>query len=374
MAGNTRVKKRRSVARNRVITVLRQQIAEGKLVPGSRLPIRVELQGQFQVSHVTLQRAIDNLAQDGFLQSRGRLGTFVADRPPFLNNYALVFPHHPGAGAWTKLWSAVAHEAVAFEQAQVRRIPIYYDIIDGTPNNETYQSLLRDVREHRLAGLMFASSPHLIEGTPLIQEPGIPRVAMMSTPNNPALKLWNVNIDGQSFVEMALDYLAKRGRKRLAILAAPGLLATFSDNPAFAANAEARGMMIRDYWQQYVWEGSPICARNAVDLLMRGTQDGRPDALIIADDNLVESAIAGLMKAGVRVGEDVDVVAHANFPLTAMTGQPIRRLGFDVRQVIARCIEAIDRQRAGEAEPQELMVQAQWEQDVPGATHILGSI
>ena len=41
----------------------------------------------------------------------------------------------------------------------------------------------------------------------------------------------------------------------------------------------------------------------------------RPDCMLVSDDIVVDSVVAGILDAGLRVGEDIDVVAHCNYPL-----------------------------------------------------------
>ena len=73
--------------------------------------------------------------------------------------------------------------------------------------------------------------------------------------------------------------------------------------------------------------------------------------ILIADDNLIEPATAGLVAPGVRVPEDLDIVGHCNFPWPAPSHLPITRVGYDIRRFLRSCVESIDRQRGGEDEP-----------------------
>src|SRR5690606_4094495 len=77
----------------RVIESLRTEIITGALEPGMRVPPRRELAERLSVSLLTVQQAVDRRARDGFVEARGRSGTFVAERPPHLMNYAIVFDH-----------------------------------------------------------------------------------------------------------------------------------------------------------------------------------------------------------------------------------------------------------------------------------------
>ncbi|MCB9947827.1 MAG: GntR family transcriptional regulator [Rhodospirillaceae bacterium] len=67
---------------HRVYVVLREQILEGAYGPGRALPSEHDLARQFQVSRVTVRRALEALEADGMvLRQRGR-GTFAIPSKP----------------------------------------------------------------------------------------------------------------------------------------------------------------------------------------------------------------------------------------------------------------------------------------------------
>jgi len=94
------------------------------------------------------------------------------------------------------------------------------------------------------------------------------------------------------------------------------------------------------------FQASRVTVQRALDSLLKN-QRQRPDALIIGDDNLAEHVVQGLHDAGVRVPQDLDVIAHCNLPLVTRCKLAIRHLGYDVREVLKFCIDSIDRQRMG---------------------------
>lgn len=61
----------------RVLTDLRRLIASGEYAADEQLPPRIELASRYGVSHMTVQRAIDQLKDEGLLYSRPGLGVFV---------------------------------------------------------------------------------------------------------------------------------------------------------------------------------------------------------------------------------------------------------------------------------------------------------
>jgi GntR family transcriptional regulator len=57
---------------------LREQIRQGQLVPGQKLPAEDELAAQFGVSRMTVRQGIADLIDEGVLYRRRGVGTFVA--------------------------------------------------------------------------------------------------------------------------------------------------------------------------------------------------------------------------------------------------------------------------------------------------------
>ncbi|WP_432535249.1 FadR/GntR family transcriptional regulator [Kineococcus arenarius] len=91
-------------APERVVTLLRDRIAGGKLVPGDRLPRERDLAADLGVSRSALREAIRALAVMGLLETRHGSGTCVTALGPvdLLSNVGLVASVMP-SGAVTEL-------------------------------------------------------------------------------------------------------------------------------------------------------------------------------------------------------------------------------------------------------------------------------
>jgi GntR family transcriptional regulator len=59
----------------RVLTDLRRKIESGEIA--GQLPSRLSLASEYDVSHMTIQRAIDALKEEGLVHSVPGLGVFV---------------------------------------------------------------------------------------------------------------------------------------------------------------------------------------------------------------------------------------------------------------------------------------------------------
>jgi DNA-binding LacI/PurR family transcriptional regulator len=347
------------ISRNATIVAqIRREIVAGRFPADSRLESHRDLAARFAVAGVTVQTALKQLEREGFIESRSRSGTFVVARPPHLNQYALVFPHDPVARFaeqnWSRYYQALTQAAVTFQQETGCRVLMFHGVTEHT-DSEDRQRLIAYMETHRVAGVIFANAPFQLVNTPILDLPGIPRVAFQTQqmfPHVPA-------VTGEGELDKVLDHFAALGRRRVALI-------DYDLGPKFEANLQAglraRGMVSHRRWRQFVSMRTPAGARHAVELLMHDEE--KPDALYIDDDNFVEHALGGLIDAGVRVPDEVAVVGHANFPVAPSKPLPIRLIGYDTRALFQTCAELIDRQRAGEQVPGMTVVPMLWEEEV----------
>jgi DNA-binding LacI/PurR family transcriptional regulator len=341
-----------------VVTALRQRIVGGEFGAGARLPRHLDLSRELRVSTNTIQRALDRLAAEGFVEARGSNGTFVTDAPPHLAHYAIVFSTSEQTSQH-RFKDALAREWSRLPSREGRRYIAYYGI-SGDPAHvdaaET-QRIRDDLKAQRLAGLFLVSAA---VSYPVIQPYAgdLPVVGISETPHAgvrqfPLARNW---------AERAVDELARLGCRRIAIVTAG------QQSPAYVQHVVdlivQRGLETRRPWLQAAWPEEPQWARHATHLLMDRPADDRPDGMIITDDNLVEEAVGGVLDAGVKVPSELHVVAHCNFPWPAPSVVPLRRLGYDARQIVRRAVEMISAMQGGD-QVNALEVPVVYEEELP---------
>jgi DNA-binding transcriptional regulator YhcF (GntR family) len=329
---------------------LKQQLVDGSLRPGARLPPQRRLMQRYRVSLPTVQQAMSPLVRDGFLVTRGARGTFVAAHPPHLCRYGIVFPYRPRDHEnWNEFWRTLYREALALDGVGERRLPVYYDV-RAHESSRDYRQLVHDIRAGLLAGLLFTYCPHELLGTAVLRHRGLPRVAL-SPVTGTGLPV--VRLDQASFIRKALARVCARGRQRVALLlpaAGPEWV-----GPWTAGMAEC-GLRPRPGWLLSVPPPEPAGATAITRLLFQPAARGEwPDALIVADDNLLPHVIAGIQAAGVEVPGQVEVVAHANFPLARPCPLPVCRLGYSARQILLESLAMLDSQRRRESCPDRVV-------------------
>lgn len=334
------------VKQDEIVDELRGRIMSGDLGPGARLPNRKALREQFHVSPVTVQRALDRLLAQGFVRARARLGTFVVDSPPHLHHFGLVVPflHREHR---SQFYDALSIEAHRLAKSGTCSITVYADEGDGTEACD-YEMLLADLREHGLAGLIFATIPNDFKGTLALTDPTLHRVACMAP--DPAFPFPAIQVLRDEFFRRGLEFMAQKGCRRVAVLdtkegnrvTPPG---------SIIALARSMGMSIPPYWYQSVPLAGVDCGRGVMHLLFGDGAVERPDGLLIADDNLVEDATLGLKDAGYPGRSDLKLVAFCNYPWLPNTHFPATWLGVDTREILRDGIALLGAQQRGEEVP-----------------------
>lgn len=336
-----------------VVTEVRRRILHGELAPGSRLPPVVEWIKAFSTSPHTVQRAIGHLRKAGFVVSRKGVGNYVSPHPPHLCHVAMVFPEDPVTSSiWMNnfftAWrdAAKACNAKRARRADGLRLSIFQECggLDVVRNN---RELLHLAEESRLAGIIFICSPLRLDAV-MSKFAGLPIVTVL------ARRPYAMGIELTDMLPQALDFLARRGRKRVALLS--GALDPDAICDAFVVQAAERGMVTRDTWMQHGNAEAPEWSSRLIRLLFGTAPADRPDALVIDNDNLVPSATRGLREAGVRMSKALDVVAGTNFPSVLSSVVPIHRIGYDIQAALDIALDLIARRRRGEVTPDSTLL------------------
>jgi DNA-binding LacI/PurR family transcriptional regulator len=164
----------------------------------------------------------------------------------------------------------------------------------------------------------------------------------------------------------ALEHLARRSCRRVAVIKARVHGDPDVREQHLLEMLAGHGMEVRRCWIQSALADAPQHAFELAQLLMYAPRRKRPDGLIIADDNLLLHATQGLVAAGVRVPDELEVVAHTNFPWPTPSAVPARRLGFDTHRLLQACIETIEKQRRGQRVPAMNVLPPVFEEELAG--------
>ena len=142
-------------------------------------------------------------------------------------------------------------------------------------------------------------------------------------------------------------HLFERGRRAIAFLNLPGLIAGAQREAGFRAAHQARGLTVRDDWIKPATRG-PIYSDRARSLvfehvraLLSGPQ--RPDSILCGNDRVALEVYGAVRRVGLRIPDDVAVASFDNQveiagrldpPLTTMA-LPHRELGRRAGEILA---------------------------------------
>ncbi len=341
--------------------LLRDRILAGQFKPGDRLPAIAELQAEFATTKVTALRAIGTLAAHGYLRTEQRAGVFVTDHPPHVSEFAIAFPwgerHAP-----SRFYRAIQSECEKLQDAS-RKMSMFFDIAYSAESADMRRLKTRVV-DHRLAGIIFAHNPYMLEDSVVMQESIMPHVYIAAREID--AKLTSVYPDLEGFWDRALARLAARGRRRVAVLMISQAGTPDEKFERVEQRCSRHGLTTRPEWvhgfsvETAAWT-KPVCR-----LLFQTGGAEQPDALLIADDNFVAGATAGVAASGIKVLRDLDIVAMANFPHPTTSQVPVERLGFDITRLVATCMDLIGQKRCGEKVPAHTAIPAVFEEEFGG--------
>jgi DNA-binding LacI/PurR family transcriptional regulator len=325
--------------RDELIQFMLESIHSGEWVYGHQIPTQEELKSRYDAYSETVHEAIKCLSEAGYLQARGRAGTFLVNRPPHLHQYALVFPD------WSidhsRFWSGLRLAANQWETAHQARIQSFFipDRAGSAGDTHKLESL---ISTRALAGIVFGYRPWRSIDQPFINAQKIPRVVIGSACPEGAPWVFD---DTELFLDRAIERLAQRGRKRLAAILPSGVAGTWMNR--LAQLASRHQMRFEPQWVQFAMAHEPVFARHAAMLLLDPAQSQGPDALLVADDHFVEPVAEGIKTIGARThGRGaVEVVAMCQFMVPPANPLGFTFLGFDSSSLLSTCMSRLTEQR-----------------------------
>jgi DNA-binding LacI/PurR family transcriptional regulator len=333
---------RKAVRQREVYELVIDFLKSGRWLPGEKLPVRLELIKELDVSSVTIQRALDDLVADGFLRSDGCRGTFVADYPPYLYTYGVVFN-----GVYRGTERAGRAEAIRLSMNQLKkRHPDIsfkeYHNLEWFRDRTDYNRLIEDIEHRRLAGLIFMNTPFEFNGTPIV-ESNLPKFAFMSSPQNKEVTTIAMNWSSAEFYSKAIRYFEEKKCKKLAVLVTSiydqDVVKRMTSNLMAYINGKSL-----EFNGNMILGGSlnnEVLTLNTLELLF--AQPDPPDALLIMDDNITNNISGSFMKLKNRP-EKLTILSSTNFPYIPDFPLPIGYIGMDLSETMEFALDFIYKQ------------------------------
>jgi DNA-binding LacI/PurR family transcriptional regulator len=280
------------------------RIQSGEWRKGTKLPSIDELEQTYEYSRMTIFKAIQELARQGYLKAERGVGTFVA-RERLGGRIGLVVSDdvlNPQRTPWAPMFS---RQLRAFFERVDYSFKIYIEESSESPAaaGGFNEELAEDLRGRRLTGLVTAhcNAPQYLPTWKEWAQASVPLVDVSSYRTIPH----RVEFDKASVIEIWLRLCAGNERVRPAAL--------FSAEPEYAlAQATQRGFVTCPEWYpvNVVTQEVERVGYQAMLDLWRHAE--KPDALLVGDDIAAKGVVQAIVELGVTVPDDLLVAAVAS--------------------------------------------------------------
>lgn len=303
-------------------------INEGHYAPGAQLPGERALAQTMGVAPMTLRQGVNRLVDQGVLERRGRVGTFVR-KAGATGNIGLLMFHVRRMDSSTALPACVLdilhtcimdalREASGGRSSQVRAMLMF----------EPYPSAAQLCSELRAMGVGAVGLLGFLEDErDFIRQLSEMIPCVMFVKGLPGVAVPTTKIDMTLAANGMVDCFAARGRRRLAAGAFTVHHPMHAElTYAIEAAAARHGMAIdRRLWLEPSDRLNSLeeATNEWIDSLLDAPS--RPDALVLSTMTASEYLRARLAERGERIGEDMDVIAlhSGERPDTARMEYPI---------------------------------------------------
>ncbi len=333
----------------KIVSKIQKGILSGKYKPMEVLDKRSYFIKKYNTTPITVQRAFNNLIEYGFVTTKARVGTFVAERPPNLFRYALVFARDRKHADWTRFWQLMIDNKSLVEKELNIDIEIY-EGLEYEEKSADYLRFLRDKQAGAFAGVIFTSEL-LNFPEEIINNLDVPCVAISSSREIDYIS--NINIDRDSFHRQLSEKIAQLGCVRAAFMVAEDYTLNREDNIKFHFNQNNLNYE-EDFIQSFSVK-EPFWTKRFISLMLKMPIDIQPDCFVVIDDNFLPNVFEQLIGDGKKPGKDIQVVSHANFPIDYDKYPGVHFVGYDVIEILRTSSSVL---RSGQSEGREILVKA----------------
>jgi DNA-binding LacI/PurR family transcriptional regulator len=332
--------------------LVREEIA--RLQAGDKLESEVKLAKRLGVSVHTVREAITTFAHQGLVERRAGKGTTVCEKksPQHIALWLAVDPQYPYAAYGLRVLSRLRTELVngGF------RVKTYlaHAGLEELPGDVAYQELLENLREHHVRGFIVASGAVGLEAWHLMEQTG---VAVVSNGPAPSGGGYWVTSDGAGAIRAGVKHLLDHGCRRIAFM---NWIAARGADPCldvFRRSLSECGVATREEWMRGDLHPSLAGAGYAEFREIWSSRSEKPDGLVVFDDVLFADMVTAIFELGLKVPEQLRVVAHANKGMVTSRFFPAARLEFDPDEQAQAAAELMTRLARGEpvATPQVVL-------------------
>lgn len=308
-----------------VYTALLEQIRTGKLQPGERLPTEKVLAERFEVSRITIQKAMGMLVQDGYIVRHPGRGSFVSadiertekeggEREPvgISRMIGLVMEDFTSSFG-VELLKAIEEEADKYGYAIcVKR---------SCGDQDREKKMLESLRQMKVAGMIVMPTHGQHYNTEILKMVGEGMPVVFVDRYLEGLPVPFVGTDNEKAIKELMEHLLKKGYRRMALFTAPE-----TDAVSLKKRIEGFSEKCREYNEERQESGDMLVGY-LLDSIRSTIPDLKSTERTDADAEQIRRFLEG--------HREVDAVIAAEFDIAVLTEQVCRQMGIRVPQELA---------------------------------------
>lgn len=251
-------------------------------------------------------------------------------------------------------------EKVAYIQGALTgmglEVPIYAPAKLAGQEIEEQATLLRQLRRQQPLAVVCAvhafHETSLNELVPYLQSGG--SVVTFDVPVSLACD--QVHFDRVDNAYQGVRYLLERGHRRVGI-SFNRMGASARQNPKSTQNLRLQGFKnaLNDYGVEfnpnYIFE-NPTYERGGAEMAHHFLElKDRPTGLVIVNDYVALAFMVEVMKAGIRIPEDVSIIGQDDQPIAAFCPVPLTSISQSTEDIVHAVVEILQKRLAGDTQP-----------------------
>lgn len=275
---------------------LKSELASGKFPVGSRFYTEREIMEKYQVSSITVARALKEMTADGYFERKRKLGTFVLESPEM-----------PGMSG----------------EVMTKTLYLNRSINEDSENNGASWFVVEEIRRGVINS--YPGAVKILDMEKILEAKRKDPELLVISLNNPAVGFGRntVNIllppqaprtincvrpNYMAGVYEAMEFLIQNGCKRIAFLGRSELVNRYA---AYRIALESYKM---PFDESLVYRDDSAINVDGGAALMRKVLAAkkRPDAIFCATDKVALGALQTVLAAGIKVPEELSIVGFDN--------------------------------------------------------------
>ncbi|OHB61480.1 MAG: hypothetical protein A2Y12_06815 [Planctomycetes bacterium GWF2_42_9] len=333
---NTNKKKKIAPRYEQIANDIRKKIKD--IEPGEMLAPERDLAEHYSVSYMTMRKAIDVLAKEGFIKRYQGRGTIVNNRLSVGEIAVVVRPKllDIHSSPYYQLASNLLIENIhATNKSWQVKLHLGKATMRGEEFPETLDLLAPEVL-HNLRGV-FTFNPLYDLSKKLEQS----NVLVISMSLGDKFGKYQVGFNQADVFNLGLAHFAERGCKSIGLIGHKNYLGidgiAYDSKVHFLEQVHTNKLETRAEW--ILCQEGDRFENNGYEMFMRlWNRPQHPDAILITDDVLCRGVLRAILQLGIKLPDDLCLTTYANKGVEIAYHRDLTRVEYDVpRQAAVAC-------------------------------------